>query len=185
MGFSDHNNEFPPLDTSKILWNIDLDSSNYLTKDTFGPLVDKSINYLQRPQHRSENWLTERECATIKDFLDMKVESGTLDNLYRYANVFQNRHWTCKEHARSWIEGSVLEALEDFVHSGGGQVNLQFAAVEIELQSRQQADELCTLFDGAGDTFHISIKFSWNDLSRRNLDNFLQKLQPGTRRSLV
>ncbi|KAG0098262.1 hypothetical protein BGZ93_000634, partial [Podila epicladia] len=61
QGISDGTNEIPPLDTLKILWSLDTDiTNNYLTENTIGPLVDKSISYLESlpvPEPGLEGWL--------------------------------------------------------------------------------------------------------------------------------
>ncbi|KAG0349715.1 hypothetical protein BG005_010798 [Podila minutissima] len=190
QGFTCDTDEIPPLDNFKILWGVDLDGSgSYLTKDTIGILISKTINYLEGlslPLRRSEIWLHERECVAIKDFLFVPSGSNALGGLYRCTNdpekpyrhhsMFQSWTWTCKQNAHQWLTPGGHKALEDFVYGCGGHVDLQLATVTIELQSQQQAEMFCKLLKNTGQKFHVSIKLIWKVASRQGLDDLLQKI---------
>ncbi|KAG0021193.1 hypothetical protein BGZ81_009042 [Podila clonocystis] len=179
-GFSERSHEIPSLDTLNILWCVDVDDSgNRLTKNTIRPLVDKAIDYLDGlslPLRGSEKWLTERESVAIRDFLVVPDGGNVLGGLYRYTTKYDTWTWVCKQHAHEWIAPGTLEALVDFVHGCGGQVDLQEATISIELQSRQQADQFCTLLNGTEQRFHVSITLRWRDVSRHGLDTILQEI---------
>ncbi|KAG0026959.1 hypothetical protein BGZ81_005975 [Podila clonocystis] len=177
-GFPDDHYDIPRLDTCKILWGHDLDGSvNRLTKDTIGPLVNKAINYIEGlslPRRGSEMWLTEREAAAIKEFLHIPESCSALGKLYRY---FDHAHWywTCEQHAHRKHPPGTLEALVDFVHSCGGQVDTQLATLQVELYSRSQVDMLSTLLHNFKHRFH-TLTLYWKDSSWQGLEDCLQKV---------
>ncbi|KAG0098970.1 hypothetical protein BGZ93_009676 [Podila epicladia] len=191
QGFSSNVHEIPSLDNLAILWGIDLDGScSHITKDTIGMLVCLTINYLEGlslPRHRSEVLLNERECVAVKHFLIVPSGSNTLGGLYKRTSTRKwfNRHlstyiepiqrnymyrswtWTCRQHAHQWLIPGGQKALENFVCGYGGHFDLQFATVNIELQSQQQAEIFCNFLKNTGQKFHISITLGWNIASRR------------------
>ncbi|KAI9238419.1 MAG: hypothetical protein BYD32DRAFT_413882 [Podila humilis] len=180
-GFSNQVFDFPRLDTFKILWGFDLDSpGQHLTRDTFGPLVDKAIDYIEGlslPQRESDVVLTERESFAIKRFLVDFDGSNTLGGLYRHIDKMDTWYWVCKQHVHNQLTAGPMESLVDFVHRCGGQVDSRKATISIGLHSKSQAGQFCTLLKGNERMFHvISIKLGWRDASRQDFEGLLQKV---------
>lgn len=170
--------KIPPLDTFEILWSLDPDvTSNHITKETIGPLVHKSISYLQalHLQKCGHQVQLVRESRTIKDFLVVPEGSNALGALFRCSNRTNSWHWTCQQHARQFITPGTLEVLANFVQECGGHVDNQQASLSIELKSRRQARHLCTLLQKTEQAIDISIKLSWK-VSRQDLKALLHKI---------
>ncbi|KAG0346251.1 hypothetical protein BG005_000861 [Podila minutissima] len=167
-----------PLDTFKILWSLDPDmTSNHITKDTIGPLVHKSISYLQalHLQKWGHQVQLVRESMAIKDFLVVPEGSNPLGALYRCSNSSGSWHWTCQQHAHQFITPGTLKELADFVQGCGGHFDIQQASLRIELKSRDQARRLCTLLKNTEQAVDISIKLDWK-VSRQDLKALLHKI---------
>ncbi|KAG0098263.1 hypothetical protein BGZ93_000635 [Podila epicladia] len=168
----------PPLDTFEILWSLDPGvTSNHLTKDTIGPLIAKSISYLETlpvPKCGLEEWLEGWESTTIKDYLILEG-SDTLGGLYRSTAIDNSWYWTCKEHGEQSLTPGTLNSLEDFVRRCGGHYNAQRASLRIDLRSREDTDELCTLLKNTEQRLDISIRIDWN-MSRLDLADFMKKI---------
>ncbi|KAG0092635.1 hypothetical protein BGZ93_008257 [Podila epicladia] len=181
-GFHYGGHKIPRLDTFKILWDYDFASSNnHLSKSSIEPLVGKAISYLEGlslPQRGSEVWLTERESIMIKDFLKVPDGCNTLGGLYLYSGHYGHGHrfWTCKQHSRQWLTPGTLEVLVNFVRNCGGQVDTQQATLHVELHSRPQVDQFCTLLHDTELRFHVSVIFGWKEVLRQDLKHFLQSM---------
>lgn len=172
-----------PLDTFKILWNVEPDVTiNQLTKDTIGPLVDKAISYLESLPVPKIKW---EECKeywpsiAIRDFLDIPEGKDALGGLHRCTNPEAKWYWTCKQHAYQGPTSDAMEALVDFVQGAGGQFNWQLSSLSIDLQSRWQAGQFCKLLEDTKHKVDISVKFSWT-VSRRDLENFMRNIAKTT-----
>ncbi|KAI9238942.1 MAG: hypothetical protein BYD32DRAFT_460275 [Podila humilis] len=167
-----------PLDTFEILWSIDPDvTRNHITKDTIRPLVQKSISYLQAmhlPKCGHQVQLV-RESRTIKDFLVVPKGSNALGALFRCPYRTNSWHWICQQHARQYITSDTLEVLADFVQGCRGHIDYQQASLSIELKSRRQARQLCTLLKNTEQVIDISIRLSWK-VSRQDLKALLYKI---------
>ncbi|KAF9309474.1 hypothetical protein BG003_009708, partial [Podila horticola] len=169
----------PPLNTFNILWSLDPDvTSHSLTKDTIGPLIVKSISYLGSlpvPKCGSEAWLEGWESSTIKGFLCIPEGSNPLGGLHRSTATDNSWYWTCRQHGQQSLIPGSLEALEDFIQRRGGHFDAQRASLRIDLRSREDAEELCTLLKNTEQRMDVSIKIGWK-LSRRDLGEFIKKI---------
>lgn len=170
----------PPLNTFGILWNLDPKvTGHHITKDTIGPLINKSISYLQRlrvPNCVDKDWLSMNSTA-IKDFLVIPNGGNPLGGLYR-STLPDNpiyRFWTCQKHGHQWFHSGTLEALVEFVQGCGGHVDIPRASLSIELRSRHQAEQLCVLIKNTEQKMDVSIKIGWN-ATRRDLDELLRQI---------
>ncbi|KAI9237519.1 MAG: hypothetical protein BYD32DRAFT_436550 [Podila humilis] len=179
LGFSAKKSVYPPLDTFEILWNFDPEvARNHITKDTIGPLIDKSISYLETlslPPFRSEKWRESLKSDAIKDFLVVPENSNPLGGLDRYTAPGGSLYWTCSQHGRQWLPSGTWEALMDFVQGYGGHIDMQQATLSIELHSTQQADQFCVLLDNTKQRIDVTIKFGWS-ASHRDLENTVRKI---------
>ncbi|KAF9282716.1 hypothetical protein BGZ74_002091, partial [Mortierella antarctica] len=168
----------PPLDTFEILWSLDPEvTRNHLTKDTIGPLIAKSISYLETlpvPKCGFEEWLEGWESTTIKDYLTLE-DSNPLGSLYRSTALDNSWYWTCRKHGHQSLTPGALETLEDFVRRCGGHFNAQRASLRIDLRSRDDAEELCNLLKNTEQRMDVSIRIDWN-MSRRDLVEFMKKI---------
>ncbi|KFH63400.1 hypothetical protein MVEG_10810 [Podila verticillata NRRL 6337] len=179
LGFSAKKSVCPPLDTLDILWSFDPEvACNHITKDTIGPLIEKSISYLETlslPPFRSEKWRESLKMDAIKNFLVVPEGSNPLGGLDRYTAPGGSLFWTCSQHGRQWIPSETWEALMDFVNGCGGHIDMQLATLSIELHSTQQADQFCILLDNTKQIIDVTIKFGW-PASHKDLDNVVRKI---------
>ncbi|KFH63286.1 hypothetical protein MVEG_10696 [Podila verticillata NRRL 6337] len=178
QGVSKYQSKIPPLDTFAILWNLDPEiTSNRITKDTIGPLIDKSINYLQAlPVSKCEKqYFWSMKNAAIMDFLVVPNGNNSLGGLFRSTISVNEQHWTCQQHGHQRLLPGTFEALVSFVQGCGGHIDIQRASLSIELRSRHQAKQLCILIKNTNQRMDISIKINWN-ASRRDLGDLLRDI---------
>lgn len=177
-GYSDENIEIPYIDSFKILWKHIPRVGSKFSKDTFRPLVDKSIAYLQktpRPELFSDLALSRSECALIKTFLDVQGCDNTTGNLHRYIDQNQYVYWMCQAHAQQGAHSASLAGLESFVRSHGGHVDMHQATLSVRLKSIAQTDRLCTLLLHTKFIFNVSVNLCWN-VTRLDVEKFCQDL---------
>ncbi|KFH63393.1 hypothetical protein MVEG_10803 [Podila verticillata NRRL 6337] len=179
QGFSYKRTVFPPLDTFEILWNFDPEvARNHITKDTIGPLIDKSISYLETlslPPFSSEKWRAGLNIDAVKNFLLVPEGSNPLGGLDRFTTPDGYWCWTCSQHGLQWMPPGAFDALVHFVQGCGGHVDTQLATFKVELSSKQHMDQLCTLLNNTEQIIDVSVKLGW-PASRRDLDNILRKI---------
>jgi len=100
--------------------------------------------------------------AAIKDFIVVPDGSNSLGELYRSSYPLNKQRWTCQHHGYQQLPPGTLEALVDFVQECGGHIDIQQASLSIELCSRHQADQLCTLIKNTEQRMNVSIALSWD-----------------------
>lgn len=76
--------------------------------------------------------------------------------------------WKCQAHVQERLNSQSLEHLKEFVHSHGGQVDMQQATIRVDLGSVDEANQFQTHLSDAGYTFDISIKLNWK-VTRSNV----------------
>lgn len=160
-GFSDEETQIPPLDSAYILWNYGADGN--LSQKTIGPLVDKTIKYLENlsvPKWYPRLYITRTENFKIKQFLDMQEGDSAEGNLYRYMAKPKGTFWMCQEHACSPQSYNQLRNLDLFVRSIGGHVDIPQATIRVDLRSRIDLDRFCSLLRDSNHTFGIYIKMN-------------------------
>lgn len=164
-GYSNYQYEVPPLHTFKILWNCDPSIiGRHLTKDNLGPLVDKTIAYLQNlspPPWKPKDGLRLDQSSTIGCYLDTNDDENTEGNLLRYVKGAQRVYWACQAHVHRTIDQVYLDELRAFVDGHGGHVDMQQATLKVELNSPIEADQFRKLLTSTKHTFDISIKLGW------------------------
>ncbi|KAF9375014.1 hypothetical protein CPB97_011750 [Podila verticillata] len=178
QGASKYQSKIPLLDIFTILWNLDPEvTRNHITKDTIGPLIDKSISYLQAlPVLKCEKqYFWSMKNAAIKDFLVVPNGDNSLGGLFRSTIPVNEQRWTCQQHGHQQLLPGTFEALINFVQGCGGYIDFQQASLSIELCSRHQAEQFCILIKNTNQRMGISIKINWN-ASRRDLDGLLRDI---------
>lgn len=164
-GYSDRNHGIPPLDTLGILWGCDSDIMDKVSKDTIGPLVDKTIAYLQElspSKWLPEVSLTRAQSAKIKEYLIVQDGDNAGGNLHRYIRSSQYVSWRCRTHAQQYLDPGSLESLEVFAHSHGGYIDVQRAKLKVELTSSTASDQFRAVLKDSKLRFDICVKLGWN-----------------------
>ncbi|KFH63235.1 hypothetical protein MVEG_10646 [Podila verticillata NRRL 6337] len=178
QGASSEESLIPPLDTFEIVWNVDPEiTGNHITKDTIGPLIDKSISYLQAlPVAKCDRqFFWSMKSPAIKDFFVVPDGSNSLGGLCRSTQPAHIQRWTCQEHQYQWLSPGAIKTLADFVQGCGGHIDIQRTSLSIDLYSSHQAEQLCTLIKNTSQGMDIKIKINWN-ASRQDLDNLLRDI---------
>ncbi|KAI9238449.1 MAG: hypothetical protein BYD32DRAFT_480283 [Podila humilis] len=178
QGASSEESLISPLDTFQIVWNVDPEiTGNHITKDTIGPLIDKSISYLQAlPVAKCDRqFFWSMKSPAIKDFFVVPDGSNSLGGLCRSTQPANIQRWTCQEHQYQWLSPGAIKTLADFVQGCGGHIDIQRASLSIDLYSSHQAEQLCTLIKNTSQGMDIKIKINWN-ASRQDLDNLLRDI---------
>ncbi|KAG0352151.1 hypothetical protein BG005_008372 [Podila minutissima] len=163
-GYSDENIEIPYIGSFKILWKHTPRVGSKFSKDTFRPLVDKSIAYLQktrRPDLFSDLALSRSECALIKTFLDVQVCDNTTGNLHRHIDHNQYVYWMCQAHAQQGAHSASLAGLESFVRNHRGHIDMQRSTLKVELRSVAEVGQFNSFLARTKHIFSISIKLRW------------------------
>ncbi|KAG0330669.1 hypothetical protein BG000_011600, partial [Podila horticola] len=163
-GYTNSSYEIPPLNTSKILWNSNPEiTGSHLTSETIGPLVDLAIQYLEElsPPKWTKLGLTRSQSAEIKSFLVAQEGDNAEGNLHRYISSAQFVCWRCPVHASQYLDSECLDQLKEFIHGRGGNIDMQQAAIRIDLRSTSEADQFLTLLTGVNHRFNISVNLDW------------------------
>ncbi|KAI9235992.1 MAG: hypothetical protein BYD32DRAFT_35447 [Podila humilis] len=156
-GYSVKECDIPPLETFKILWSYDPNtSSNYLTKETIGPLVDKAIAYFEElsPPRWKKLGLTRNQSGAINQFLDIQDGDEASFCLHRYIHNSRYVSWRCGAHAHQFMNQKAMKELGVFVASHGGYVKMQQAVLRVELGSVIEANRFRTLLADVNFPFH-------------------------------
>lgn len=165
LGCSDYDDEVPPLDTLKILWDGDSGSrENSLSEVTLGPLIDKAIAYLQElsiPKSLTGLEMTRKEGANIRRYLDVPDGVKAEGNLYKFIDLSLRVSWICHDHACQYLDPKHMRELWDFVFAREGYLDLQHAALKVNLKSTAEADLFRTLLLNIKHSFNITIKLCW------------------------
>lgn len=164
-GYSDRNHGIPPLDTLGILWGCDPDIMVKVSKDTIGPLVNKTITYLQglSPSKWSpEIGLTRAQSAKIKEYLVVQDGDNAGSNLHRYIRSSQYVSWRCWTHTHQLLDPGSFEFLEAFVRGHGGYIDMQEAKLKVVLKSSAAADQFRAILKDTKLRFDVSVKLDWN-----------------------
>lgn len=164
-GYSFELHGVPPLHSFEILWDDDIVAAERrLPGDIIESLVAKTITYIQElspPKWTIELALTPNQSAEIKTYLEILDGDDAKGNLHRRINPVQRVHWMCQAHALQCIPLEILEELIEFVQGRGGWLDMQEAALKVELSSEEDVDQFCTLLVGTRHTFDISVKLNW------------------------
>lgn len=176
-GYSVKECDIPPLETFKILWSYDPNtSSNYLTKETIGPLVDKAIAHFEEmsPPRWKKLGLTRNQSGAINQFLDIQDGDEAGFCLHRYIHNSRYVSWRCGAHAHQFMNQETMEELGVFVVSHAGHVDMQQAVLRVELGSVIEADRFRTLLADVNFPFHcVCMKLNWTP-SRTYAVNFFR-----------
>ncbi|KAF9028748.1 hypothetical protein BGZ52_007737 [Haplosporangium bisporale] len=167
--------KLPSVDSFQILWGCDANTVGHLTKDTLGPLVDKALAYIQElspPKWEKRFVLTHNLSASIKTHLDAQQGDNGESNLQRYITYGQRVYWMCESHTHQFFDTQYLRELQTFVHSRGGNVDMQQAMLKITLTSAAEADHLRTLLRLAKCTLNLSIKLADWQVTRSYMQEF-------------
>ncbi|KAG0022505.1 hypothetical protein BGZ82_011010, partial [Podila clonocystis] len=164
-GYSTKQYEIPPLDSFKILWGCDaVVTGNQLSEETITFLVVQMIAYLQElslPKWIKNPRLSRDQSGEIKTYLDVQDGENAEGNLHRHIETGQYVFWMCQTHAQQRAKQETLEELNEFAQSRNGYVDMQQAALRVELDSTAEADQFISHLTGAGHTFNISMKLKW------------------------
>ncbi|KAF9387203.1 hypothetical protein CPC16_007178, partial [Podila verticillata] len=167
--------KLPSVDSFQILWGCDANTVGHLTKDTLGPLVDKALAYIQElspPKWEKRFVLTHNLSASIKTHLDAQQGDNGESNLHRYITYGQRVYWMCESHTHQFFDTQYLRELQTFVHSRGGNVDMQQAMLKVTLTSAAEADHLRTLLRLAKCTLNLSIKLADWQVTRSYMQEF-------------
>lgn len=164
-GYSVKECDIPSLDTFEILWSYDPNtSSNYLTKETIGPLVDKAIAHFEEmsPPRWKKLGLTRDQSGAINQFLDIHDGDKASFHLHRYIHESRYVSWRCEAHAHQFLNKEAMEGLEVFVAGHEGHVDMQQAVLRVELGSVIEANQFRTFLANVNFPFHcVRIKLNW------------------------
>ncbi|KAG0033745.1 hypothetical protein BGZ82_005991 [Podila clonocystis] len=164
-GYTIEECDIPPLDTFKILWSHDHDtSSNYLTKDTIGSLIDKAISYIEKlsPPKWKTLALTRDQSRAINAYLDIEEGYEASCCLHRYIHNTRYVSWMCGRHAHQFLNREALKGIEQFVIDHGGLLDMHQAVLKVELGSTIDADRFQRYLIDVNFPFHcIFIKLNW------------------------
>lgn len=159
-GHSDYSTEVPPLDSLEVLWGYDTNAGP-LSEITLEPLVDKAITYLR--SLLLPKWTIDdpyHPGTDVRDFLEASNNKANGD-LCRIFDDSHRGYWMCQSHAYQHLDPEPLEALQSFVGSHGGQVDLQMATIKVVLESMAEAVQFLTLLTDTKHIFNIALKLSW------------------------
>ncbi|KFH65127.1 hypothetical protein MVEG_08608 [Podila verticillata NRRL 6337] len=169
-------NYVSPLDPQKLLHIYEsVNSGRRVADDNIGSLIDKAITYLQRllppffwilKMH-----LNEAAHKDIVKYLDIQDGDNGLGCLYREAVTML---WTCSMHpGGEQLRNSHISNLIEYVMDRGGAIDIPRAELKIKLLSRTESERFCTLLQGAGRRFVMSIKLEW-EVSNWDLEEFIR-----------
>lgn len=186
-GYSYDAYHIPSLHNFEILWNCDPDIlGNRLTKDTLESLVDKTIAFLLKlfpPKYIPYLRLIQAQLNAVKNYLDIQEGDNMDGNLHRYYSSTVFVQWKCQAHAQQYLSQKYLEDLKEFVYGHRGHIDMQRAALKVDLRSTAEADMFRTLLIGTNHTFEVFIKLSWK-ATRSYMDEFCQDIVNAGTRSL-
>lgn len=149
-----------------------------VTTDTIGSLVAKAIAYLQEeypPKSIIAPKLNRTHLAALKMYLDVQDGDNVESDLHRQIRLsfrpsdiindvddFPGMYWKCKRHAKQYLKKLSMVNLMDFVQSHGGQIDMQYAKLKVELSSEDDASQFFLLLNDTNYAFDLSIKLKWN-----------------------
>lgn len=164
-GLSNLHYEYPALDTLKILFGgVSQIIGAYLSPDNIGPLVDKAIMHLQElsPLRHNGDHLLPSETWDIPRYSDVHNSDDPFGNLCRHIGGRSSAMWQCHYHWRQNGHYNGLLQFNNFVSRQGGHIDMQRAAVQVNLALDQLANDfLCNLMD-TKHRFNLSIKLGWS-----------------------
>ncbi|KAI9234264.1 MAG: hypothetical protein BYD32DRAFT_423987 [Podila humilis] len=191
----------PKLETVHILHSFDDNAIQHqLTVGMLRPLIDKAITYVReqpdlvmQPEHQSvlilrsiakdfiSSFQNKRyqmsqsgmpmnysSLPSIHSFLSLKIGDNGFGDLNRFLYPSVMR-WICKGHI---LKTSNTEALEEYVRTQGGRIDLQLSTITVTLGSLSQADTFTSTLLQSNRIFDLSLKLAWN-LSKLDLEAFL------------
>lgn len=177
---------YPALDTFKILWGRDPEDASGLSSENIGPLVDKTITYLQglSPTIWRDGHLLPYETKDIPQYLNVHIGDNSVGNLCRYLK--KDTHgtlWQCRHHSRRCASDEGLCQLLDFIREHGGHVDMVQAAVRANLASEREANEFIDRLSSSQHIFGVHVNLGWG-VQRSFLESFALKVASTGARSL-
>ncbi|KAI9236364.1 MAG: hypothetical protein BYD32DRAFT_418953 [Podila humilis] len=136
VGYQDEDCDVPALSTFGILKHCDdITVQHLLCQEDLGPLVDKSIAYIQEQSdtqpHQPRLWVNGPDTRQIWSFLHLPEGDngmgGLIQTLYPFS--LTPARWLCSGHA---FEHSSVEGINNLIHSKGGEINPEGSTANIQ-----------------------------------------------------
>ncbi|KAG0017191.1 hypothetical protein BGZ82_000820 [Podila clonocystis] len=175
----------PALANSKLLDGFDGVSdgvAQLFTKDSFGPLVQESIDYVQRQRMPDYNQAPFRNEATtstdvdlagqvalegadlrqLASFLRNKDEAKVLGNLYRIVTPEGHVKWVCLDHYRENYREASIQQFKETVAVNGGSFDATTGKVQVRLTSSIVARQFYDALEQAKFIQELSLVLGWD-----------------------
>ncbi|KAF9328858.1 hypothetical protein BG006_008024 [Podila minutissima] len=174
----------PALANSRLLDGFDgiSDGVNLFTKDSFGPLVQESIEYVQRhrvPDYNQAPFRNETTTSTDADlagqvalegadlrqlasFLRNKDEAKVLGNLYRIVTQEGHVKWVCLDHYRENYREESVQLFKETVAVNGGSFDAATGKVQVRLRSSIVARHFYDALEQAKFIQELSLVLDWD-----------------------
>ncbi|KAG0349412.1 hypothetical protein BG004_006441 [Podila humilis] len=183
----------PALASARILDGLDGISDGFaqFTRDAFGPLVQESIDFVQRqhlPDTAQAPMLNEdgatndngdmdlagqvalegADLRQLASFLKNKDEAKVLGNLYRIVTNEGHVKWVCLDHYRENYRETSVQQFQDAIAVNGGTFDPATGKVQIRLTSSAVARQFYETLEHAKFIQELSLVLNWET----SLDDF-------------
>ncbi|KAF9212925.1 hypothetical protein BGZ59_006143 [Podila verticillata] len=174
----------PALANTKLLdgFNGMSDGVAQFTKDSFGPLVQESIDYVQRqrmPDYSQAPFRSEATSAADVDlagqtalegadlrqlasFLRNKDEAKVLGNLYRIVTPEGHVKWVCLDHYRENYREASVQQFKEMVAVNGGSFDEATGKVQVRLSSSTVARQFYDALEQAKFIQELYLVLDWD-----------------------
>lgn len=174
----------PALANTKLLDGFDgmSDGVAQFTKDSFGPLVQESIDYVQRQRMPDYSQAPFRNEATntvdvdlagqtalegadlrqLASFLSNKDEARALGNLYRIVTPEGHVKWVCLDHYRENYREASVQQFKEMVAVNGGSFDEATGKVQVRLSSSTVARQFYDALEQAKFIQELSLVLDWD-----------------------
>ncbi|KAG0336574.1 hypothetical protein BG000_006440 [Podila horticola] len=174
----------PALANSNLLDGFDglSDGVAQFTKDSFGPLVQESIDYVQRQRMPDYSQAPFRNDATtstdvdlagqvalegadlrqLASFLRNKDEAKVLGNLYRIVTPEGHVKWVCLDHYRENYREASIQQFKETVAVNGGSFDAATGKVLVRLTSSIVARQFYDALEQAKFIQELSLVLDWD-----------------------
>ncbi|KAI8598215.1 hypothetical protein EDD21DRAFT_193477 [Dissophora ornata] len=181
----------PGLAHFKLVEGIDDFKKNFeFSKKDFGPLLDKSIEYIEGQisktgqcsteiaEHTNLEKLEALEGADLRQlewYLHGSDQENSLANLYRIVTREGHVKWVCIDHYRENYRLSAMEKLRDAVMANNGIFIEQEGKVQVKIGSKTQAKQFYDAIVGARGVQELDITLQW-DATKEDLETFAKAI---------
>ncbi|KAG0072069.1 hypothetical protein BGZ92_004125, partial [Podila epicladia] len=174
----------PALANSRLLDGFDgvSDGVNLFSKDSFGPLVQESIDYMQKQRMPDYNQaplgneamtsedadlasqvaLEGADLRQLASFLKNKDEAKVLGNLYRIVTQEGHVKWVCLDHYRESYREASVQLFKETVAVNGGSFDAATGKVQVRLTSSILARQFYDALEQAKFIQELSLVLDWD-----------------------